>query len=44
MSKSQSFGPSDMNFQMIWMPKVILTEILSQKTGQVEPFFSLSML
>ena len=28
----QSFTPSDMNFKTILMPKVILAEILSQKS------------
>ena len=31
---------SGMNFQTIWLPKVILPKKLSQKTGQVEPFLS----
>ena len=35
------FAPSDMSFQTILMPKVILAIFLSQKTGLLEPFLSL---
>ena len=35
-----SFTPSELNFQAILMPKVILAKILSQKSGQVETFLS----
>ena len=37
-----SFTPSDMNFQTILMPKVILAKSLPQKKGDpLEPFLSL---
>ena len=35
-----SFAPSDMNFQWILMPKVILAKILSQKIYSFGPFSS----
>ena len=33
-----SFAPSNVNFQTIWMPEVILAKFLSQKAGPLEPF------
>ena len=35
-----SFTPSDINFQMILLPKVILAKLLSQKIYSLEPFSS----
>ena len=35
-----SFTPSDMNFQTILMPKVILAKFLSQKIYSLGPFLS----
>ena len=39
----QSFAPSDMNFQTIWIPKVILTKILLQKSWSSRTILILGM-
>ena len=38
--KKNTFKPADMNFQIIWIPKVILAKFCHKKAGPVEPFLS----